>query len=289
MEILLETLLSSLRLATPLCFAAMGGLISERSGVINLALEGLMLIGAFTAAAVAYGSGSPVLGFLAGGAAGAALALIFGFFVLVLRADQVVVGMGINLLSAGISPFLNKYFFQVTSSTPSLAIDQRFVYGPTVFALLSVLALSFWMRRSLSGLWLRVAGEHPQALVSAGIHLMKTRWFAVIASGVFAGWGGAVLSTMLASQFSRQMTAGNGFIAIAALILGRWSPLPTAIVCILFGFTDALQIRLQSVFSGADTLWLLQLIQMLPYLLTLAVLAGALHRSRAPKALGQMD
>lgn len=289
MEILLETLLSSLRLATPLCFAAMGGILAERSGVINLALEGLMLIGAFTAAAVSYGSGSPVFGFLAAGAAGATLAMVFAFFVLVLRADQVVVGMGINLLSAGISPFLNKYFFEVTSSTPSLAIEQRFVYGPTVFAAALVLSLAFWMRHSLSGLWLRVAGEHPEALLTAGIHVRKTRWFALLASGVCAGWGGAVLSTMLASQFSRQMTAGSGFIAIAALILGRWSPLPTAIVCCLLGFTEAMQIRLQSFFSGADTVWLLQLIQMLPYILTLAVLAGALHRSRAPKALGQND
>ena len=287
MDSVLDIILSSIRMATPLWFAAMGGLLAERSGVVNLALEGLMLIGAFTGAAVAYNMGSPVIGFIAAGAAGALLAILFGFFTLTLKGDQVVIGMGINLLSAGLTPFLNKYFFHVTSSTPSLSIDQRFVYGPTLFAFGLIASVSFWLRRSVSGLWVRVAGEHPTALASAGIRVKRVRWAAVIFSGVFAGFGGATMSTMLASAFSRQMTAGAGFMAIAALILGRWAPLPTALGCFLFGLTDSIQIRLQGQLTGADSAWLLQLIQLAPYIVTLFVLAGAIRSSSTPKALGE--
>jgi general nucleoside transport system permease protein len=288
MEIVFDSLLASIRMATPLWFAAMGGILAERSGVVNLALEGLMLVGAFTAAAVAANTGSPWLGFAAAGLAGLVLASVLGFFTLALRGDQAVVGMGINLLSVGITPFMNKTLFGVTSSTPGLGSDQRFIMAPTWIALGLIGLVSAWMRWTCSGLWVRIAGENPQALASAGIRLMKTRWFAVLLSGVFAGWGGATLSTMLASQFSRQMTAGSGFMAIAAMILGRWSPLSTAVVCLFFGLTDAMQIRLQGILSGSDTAWLLQVIQMLPYILTLAVLASAVRRSRAPKALGQI-
>ncbi len=179
MEVAFDILLSSIRMATPLWFAAMGGILAERSGVINLALEGLMLIGAFTGAAIAYHLNSPLLGFFAAGLAGAALAALFGFFTLSLRGDQVVVGMGINLLSAGLTPFLNKYFFQVTGSTPSLAMDKRFVFGPTLAALGMLGLMAFWMKRSLSGLWVRFAGEHPAALASSGISVLRTRWICV--------------------------------------------------------------------------------------------------------------
>ena len=287
MDVVLDTLFASIRMATPLWFAAMGGILAERSGVINLALEGLMLIGAFTGAACAYSSGSPALSFLVAGLAGGALAAIFGFLTLTLRGDQAVVGMGINLLSVGLTPFLNKLMFGVTGSTPSLSTEQRFVYAPTVFALALILVQSLWMRWSVSGLWVRFAGEHPAALLNAGVRVQRTRWICVLLSGVCAAWGGTTQSTMLASQFSKQMTAGAGFMAIAAMILGRWSPLRTAFVCLFFGLTDAVQIRLQGVLSGTDTAWLLQLIQMSPYVLTLLVLASSLHASRAPKALGE--
>ncbi len=287
MEIAIDILLSSIRMATPLWFAAMGGLLAERSGVINLGLEGLMLIGAFTGAAVAHGLGSSFLGFIAAGFAGALLAIIFGFFTLSLRGNQVVIGMGINLLSAGVTPFLNKYFFHVTSSTPSLTLEQRFSFGPTLGALGLVAAMTLWMRRSVAGLWVRFAGEHPLALANAGLRVLRIRWVCVVVSGVFAGWGGAVMSTMLASAFSRQMTAGAGFMAIAAMILGRWSPLPTALSCLLFGMTDSIQFRLQGLLSGSHTAWLIQLIQISPYIVTLCVLAGGIRTSKAPRALGQ--
>ncbi|MCX6129504.1 MAG: ABC transporter permease [Proteobacteria bacterium] len=289
MDIIIDTLLASIRMATPLWFAALGGILAERSGVINLALEGFMLIGAFTAAAVAYTSGSPHLGFLAAGLAGAALAIIFGFFALTLRGDQVVVGMGINILSAGITPFLNKFFFQVTGSTPNLSIEKRFILAPSLIVLALFGLMTLWLRSSFSGLWVRFAGENPAALASAGINVQRTRWICVVLSGVCAGWGGATLSTMLSSQFSRNMTAGSGYMAIAAMIIGRWSPLPTALVCLLFGLTEAAQIRLQGLLTGADTAWMLQLIQISPYVLSLLVLAGSIRSSRAPKALGQID
>ena len=264
----------------------MGGLISERSGVINLGLEGLMLMGAFTGASVAYCSGSPWLGFAAAGVSGALLALVFGFFTLSLRGDQVVVGMGINLLSVGLTPFLNKYFFQVTSSTPSLGMQQHFIYAPTVVALAIITLVSLWLRRSYSGLWVRFAGEHPTALASAGISVLRTRWVSVIVSGVLGGFGGATMATMLASAYSRQMTAGAGFMAIAALILGRWSPVATAFACLLFGLTDSVQIRLQGLLTGSETAWVLQLIQLSPYVVTIVVLAGVMSHSKAPKNLG---
>ncbi len=287
MELVFDTLLAGIRMATPLWFAAMGGILCERSGVINLGLEGLMLIGAFTAATLAYFTASPFIGFAAAGLAGAALAAVFGFLTLTLRGDQSVVGMGINLLSVGVTPFLTKIFFQVTSSTPSLSVEQKFIMAPTLIAVGLIASTALWLRFTVSGLWVRFAGEHPEALTSAGIRVLRTRWICVLLSGVLAGWGGATLSTMLASQFSRQMTAGGGFMAIAAMILGRWSPLPTALICLFFGLTDAVQIRLQGSLSGSDTAWMLQLIQISPYVLTLLVLAGGLRASRAPKALGK--
>ncbi len=283
----LETLWSSLRMATPLCFAALGGLLSERAGVVNLALEGTMLIAAFTAAAVTYAVGHPSLGFLAAGFAGSVFASLLAYFSLQRKAQQVVVGMGLNVLSLGLTPYLNKIFFSVTSSTPSLSQDQRFTWEPiAVLALL--LPFTAWALRELRfGLWLRTAGEEAHALDTAGISRTKVRWAALVLGGVCTGWGGAVLSTMLASQFSRQMTAGMGFMAIAALILGRWRILPTALVCGFFGLTEAVQMRLQGQISEAGQSQFLALVQLLPYLVTLAVLGIQGGRMLAPRELGR--
>ena len=220
MDQLVDVFLSALRMATPLWFAAMGGLLSERSGVINLGLEGYMLIGAFAAASVAHFSGMAWLGLAAGGMAGAWLAVVFAVLVLELKGDQVVLGMGINLFAVGLTPFLCKMFFDVTGSTPSLAPAERFSYELILVALAVVGILAFWYRSLLSGLWLQFAGEEPFALTASGISVKRLRWVFLLSSGCLAGLGGASLSIMLASQFTRLMTAGNGFIAIAALILG---------------------------------------------------------------------
>jgi ABC-type uncharacterized transport system permease subunit len=283
---ILAVLASTLRVSTPLIFAALGGMVSERSGVINIALEGMMLVGAFAAASVAAATHSPWAGAGAALAAGMFLAAIYGLFVIRLRSDQIVAGTAVNMLAAGATPFLTKILYGSTTSTPSLPIEVRFQSAPVWIALALVLAAWAWMRYLPSGLWVRFAGEHPEALDSAGIRVNRVRWAAVLASGCLAGFGGASLSIFLASSFSRGMTAGRGFMALAALIFGKWKPVPAVLACLLFGFADAIQIRLQGVVLWGTEPVPVQFIQILPYVVTVLVLAGWVGRSRAPKALG---
>lgn len=286
-EVALDLAMSSLRLATPLIFAAMGGLLSERSGVINIALEGKMLIGAFAAAVAAHATGSAWAGLLAGGGAGLLLALAYGGLVLPLKANQIVAGTGINMLAAGVPPFVAKILYDVTGSTPGLSMEERFASAPQWLAIATALALAAWLTWTRAGLWLQIAGEHPASLVAAGVRLKAVRWWAVLMAGFFAGVGGASLSVFLSSSYSRNMSAGRGFIALAALILGKWRPLPALAACLLFGLADALQIRLQGVEVAGLGRVPVQFIQILPYLATLVVLAGFVGRARAPKALGR--
>jgi len=282
----LQILGSTLRVSTPLLFAALGGMMSERSGVINIALEGMMLIGAFGAAAVTFSTHSPLLGALGGIGAGLLLSAFYAFFVIELRADQIVAGTAINMLAAGITPFLSKILYSSSTSTPNLPLDLRFQSAPVWAAWILVVLSWFWMNHTPSGLWVRFAGEHPAALDSAGIRVKRVRWAAVLMSGCLASLGGASLSIFLASSFTRNMTAGRGFMALAALIFGKWKPIPTAIACLLFGFADAIQIRLQGVVLWGTESVPVQFIQILPYVVTIFVLAGVVGQSRAPKALG---
>jgi ABC-type uncharacterized transport system permease subunit len=283
---LIPLIASTLRVSTPLLFAALGGIMSERAGVINIALEGMMLIGAFAGGAVAAASQSAWAGSLGAMLAGMALAAVYGLFVIALRADQIVAGTAVNMLAAGLTPFLTKILYGSTTSTPSLPIAVRFQSAPIWIAFALVLAVWGWLKYLPAGLWLRFAGEHPEALDSAGIRVNRMRWFAVLASGGLAGLGGASLSIFLASSFSRNMTAGRGFMALAALIFGKWKPLPTAAACLLFGFADAMQIRLQGVVLWGTEPVPVQFIQILPYVVTVLVLAGWVGKSRAPRALG---
>lgn len=277
---------STLRVSTPLLLAAMGGLFSERSGVINIALEGLMLAGAFGAAAVAATTGSPVAGAVAGVFAGVFLSAIYGFSVITLRSDQIIAGMAIDMLGAGLTAFLCKLIFDSSGSSPSLALASRFQMAPMIWAWVAVLFTHWVLKETPFGLWVRFSGEHPSALDAAGIRVNRVRWVSVLLSGALAGLSGASLSIFLSSSFSRNMTAGRGFMAIAALIFGKWKPLPTAAACLLFGLTDALQIRLQGVVLWGTEPVPVQFIQILPYAVTVLVLAGFVGRSRAPKALG---
>lgn len=277
---------SSLRLATPLIFAALGGLLSERSGIVNIALEGKMLVGAFAAAAFAAWSGSPWLGFLAGGVAGLLMGLIYSGLVLPLRANQIVAGTGINMLAMGVVPFAGKVLYDVTGSTPALTMDERFSVAPLFIALFSAVVVTAFLKWTRAGLWVAFAGEHPEALAAAGVSVRRVRWCTVTTAGFLAGLGGASLSIYLASSFSRNMTAGRGFIALAALILGKWRPVPAVIACIFFGLADAAQIRLQGLHGFGLERLPVQFIQILPYVITVVVLAGFVGRARAPKALG---
>ena len=283
----LDFLLSVLRMSTPLIFAALGGLLSERSGVINIALEGLMLVGAFTAAVVTLWGGEPEYGFLAAGAAGAFMGLLYGWSVLHGRGNQIVAGTAMNLFVMGMIPLLLKVLYDSTGGTPSFAAEDRFQSFPLWFVFVCAAAVWLLMRRTRPGLWISFAGENPPALDAAGVSVMKVRYAAVAASGLLAAWGGASLSIFLASGYSRNMVAGRGFMALAALILGKWRPPLAVAACLFFGLMEALQIRLQGA-QLAGVAVPAQLIQVIPYLATIVVLAGFVGQARPPRAIGQL-
>jgi len=283
---LTQLLASTLRVSTPLIFAALGGMCAERAGVINIALEGMMLVGAFGAAVGTLAAHSPWLGLACGMTAGLLLAALYAFCVIRLRANQIVAGTAINMLALGLTPFLCKTFYDVTGSTPAIPLSERFQSAPLYLSWLAVGLAWFVMKHTRAGLWMGFAGEHPAALDAAGIRVNRVRWAAVLASGALAGMGGASLSIFLSSAFARNMTAGRGFMALAALIFGKWRPVPAALACLLFGFAEALQIRLQGVVLWGTTPLPVQFIQILPYAVTVLVLAGFVGRARPPKALG---
>jgi len=286
---------STIRTATPLILAALGGMFSERSGVINIALEGKMLAGAFTAAAVTYaadtklgmGNASPWVGLLAAIAAGVFLALIYAVTCIRFKADQVVSGAAINILMLGIPGFLSGAFFLSSGSTPQLPKEHLIPTTPIVIAFAMVAISWYVMYRTPFGLRLRSVGEKPEAADAAGVSVNAIRYWGVLIAGALAGLGGAYLSIGQSSLFTRNMTAGRGFIALAALIFGKWRPVQTMLACLLFGFTEALSTQMQGAVklpSGEDIP--VQFIQMVPYVLTIVVLAGFIGSSRPPKALG---
>lgn len=291
---------STLRLSTPLILAAIGGLYAERSGVINIALEGMMLAGAFTAATVTVLTGSPWIGLLAAIGAGLLVGLLHAAATITWRADQVVSGTAINLLFLGIPALLSGVLFASTGATPQLARDQVlpdlrffdplhfpilasiFNQKPLVYlAFLLIVFTSYLLGRTRFGLRLRAVGENPEAADTAGISVARIRYVAVLISGALAGLGGAYLSIGQNSLFTRNMTAGRGFIALAALIFGKWNPTGSLLACLLFGFAEAISIRMQGTVNLPN-----QFIQMIPYLLTMVVLAGFIRRSAPPGALG---
>jgi ABC-type uncharacterized transport system permease subunit len=278
---------STIRLSTPLILAALGGLFSERSGVINIALEGMMLAGAFTAAAVTHAAGNPFVGLLAGIGAGLLIAAIHAVACIRYRADQVVTGTAINILMIGLPPFLSGAFFLSSGSTPQIPREHLIPSTPIVIAFILVPLTWYVLYKTPFGLRLRSVGENPEAADAAGVRVAKMRYAGVLISGILAGIGGAYLSIGQSSLFTRNMTSGRGFIALAALIFGKWRPVQTMLACLLFGFTEAVTIQMQGVVklpSGEDIP--IQFIQMVPYVLTIVVLAGFIGSSRPPKALG---
>ena len=296
LELAFILIASTIRLATPLVLAALGGLFSERSGVINIALEGKMLAGAFTAAAVTYaadarfgmGSVSPWIGLLAGMIAGLFIALIYAVSCIKFKADQVVSGAAINILMLGIPGFLSGALFLSSGSTPQIPKDHLLPQSPWFIAVvIALLVVGIWyvVYKTPFGLRLRSVGENPEAADAAGVSVSRIRYSGVLLAGILAGLGGAYLSIGQSSLFTRNMTVGRGFIALAALIFGKWRPVPTLLACLLFGFTEALSIQMQGVKPlGKDIP--VQFIQMVPYVLTIVVLAGFIGSSRPPRALG---
>jgi simple sugar transport system permease protein len=288
---------STIRLATPLILAALGGLFSERAGIINIALEGMMLAGAFTAAAVTYAAGNPFVGLVAGVAAGMLIAAIHAVACIRYRADQVVTGTAINILMLGLPAFLSGAFFLSSGSTPQIPKDELIPWTPIVIAFVLVPLTWYVLYKTPFGLRLRSVGENPEAADAAGVNVSRIQYCGVLLSGALAGIGGAYLSIGQSSLFTRNMTSGRGFIALAALIFGKWRPVQTLLACLLFGFTEAVSIQLQGTIKLPVFLATLlrqtpgddipvQFIQMVPYLLTIIVLAGFIGSSRPPRALG---
>ena len=281
-------ILSTVRLATPLVLAALGGLYCERAGIINIALEGLMLAGAFTAAAVTHYAGNPWAGLLAAVGAGMLVALVHGVACIRYKADQVVSGTAINILMTGVPAFLSGALFLSSGSTPQVPQEDLIPWTPIVLGFLVLVPLTWYvLYRTPFGLRLRAVGENPAAADAAGISVTRVRYTAVLISGALAAIGGAYLSIGQSSLFTRNMTSGRGFIALAALIFGKWRPVQTMLACLLFGFTEAMTIQIQGAVklpSGEDIP--VQFIQIIPYLLTIIVLAGFIGHSRAPRALG---
>jgi simple sugar transport system permease protein len=287
-----------LRFATPLIFGAMGGILSERSGVINIGLEGMMLMGAFFGVFGADIVGSWLGGVAIGVAAGAVMGLVHAFVSIHLRADQVVSGTAINILALGITGYVFIFHYgdqgtpgevpRVPGVTLPLVKDIPFLGEAigrmnllTWTALLLVPILTVFLFRTRGGLRLRSVGEKPRAADTVGLPVIRTRYLAVTASGALAALGGVYLSVALLGSFSENMTAGRGFIALAAVIFGSWRPFGALAGALLFGFSTALAQRLPA-FSESTAV----LFQALPYVLTLVVVAGVIGRSRPPAAIG---
>lgn len=305
---------ATIRVATPLLLAALAGMFSERAGVIDLGLEGKMLGAAFASAAVSAVSGSAWLGLGAGIATAVLLALLIGFACITHRGNQVVAGMAITIMVAGLGPTLALAWFNLGGQTPQLdGPAQRFTglvwpwaqtareqplpgllyaellsgHNLLVYFAAALVPFSAWLLyRTRFGLRLRAVGENPHAVETAGISVNGLRYQAVILSGVLCGVAGAYLSTAASAGFTRDMTAGKGYLALAALIFGKWKPYPTLGACLLFAFTDALAVRLQGVALPLVGVIPVQFILALPYALTVLLLAGFVGKAVAPCAIG---
>ncbi len=304
---------STIRLATPLVLAAMAGLFCERSGVVDIALEGKMLGAAFAAASAAAVTNSALVGLGAGILFAMALAMVHGFACITNRGDQVVSGMALNIVVAGLGPTLADAWFGQAGRTPLLGDSARFtgidlplaetlrpipVLGPiyaevisghnilVYVAALAVPAVAWVVYRTRFGLRLRAVGENPSAVDTAGISVTAMRYKALLVTGLLCGIAGSYFSIAHSASFIRDMTAGKGYLALAALIFGKWRPVPAVMACLLFAFADAVQVRLQGVPLPLLGTIPTQAIQALPYLATVLLLAGFVGRAVAPKAIG---
>jgi general nucleoside transport system permease protein len=283
----LDLLKATLRMSTPLIFAAMGGLLSERSGVMNIALEGMMLTGAFFAVAGTYWTGNPWLGLLVGVFSAAVAGLIHAFWCVTLRGNQIVAGTAINLIAAGLTAFMIQIVWGRAGGTDSVDKLPDVVGGVNVLivaALVLVPLVHFYLFRMKHGLHTMAAGEHPQAAESVGIDVSRNRYAAVVASGALAGAGGAFLSIGNLSYFTLDMTAGRGFIALAAVIFGGWTPFGAFGAALLFGAAQATQIQAQATPEFPVST---DLLVALPYLLTLVAVTGLVRKSVPPAGLGK--
>ncbi len=310
--LILSTLDATIRLSTPLLLACLAGLYSERAGVFDIGLEGKMLAAAFGAAAVAAVSNNVWLGLMAGVLVSIGTAGLQGVAAITLKGNQLIAGVAINMLAAGLTTFLGIQWFMQGGRTPQLTADGRFqnitlpfapelsgvpilgqIYSDLIsghnllvyVAFLAVPVTWFVVFRTRFGLRLRAVGENPKAVDTAGVSVTRLRYQAVLITGLLCGFAGAFFSIAQGNGFGNNMTAGKGFIALAALIFAKWKPVPAMFTCLLFGFLVALQIRLQSAeIFGFDIP--VQAIQALPYVLTVVLLAGFIGKAVGPRAGG---
>src|SRR6185503_7008630 len=283
---------SALRLGTPILFAALGEAVSQRAGVLNVGIEGIMLVGAFTGVWGAFVTGSPWLGVLAAMLAGVAMAALHAVLCITLRLDQIVAGIGLTVLGLGLSGFVNRTVFELGKATRTPvferldfgALSRIDFIGPAFFQLHAlvyialVLAILTWwfVARTGWGLAIRAVGEDPVAANASGINVVRTRFACVLWGGAMAGAGGAYLSVAQIGSFVEDMVAGRGFIAIACVVYGRWNPIGVLLATFFFGAADAAQIRLQPLFPGVPY----QFFVMLPYVLAVGALVFLSRRSR---------
>ena len=284
--------------SAPLTLAAIGGVISERSGITNIGIEGMMSIGALTGATVGYFTQNPWIGLICAGLAGGMLALLHAVASISCRADQTVSGLAINLIGPGLAMFLARYFFGGATMTLPVPVKLPKVVDPIYFqntpfsslsvdasviiALVVVLLAYFVLYQTKWGLRIRAMGEHPAAVDTLGVSVCKTRYVCVIISGILAGIGGGTVTLAIISQFTPTAISGQGFIALAAVIFGKWRPIGAYLACLLFGFCQALVVSL----GGGNMQIPSSLLAMIPYILTIAVLILFVGRSSAPKAAG---
>lgn len=280
----LSFLTQVLRITMPYALAAMGGVVSERSGVINIALEGILLMGAFGAAVGAYDTGSVFVALLYGIGAGMGTAALYALAVVTFRADQIVSGVAINMLAYGITPYLLKAFYNSISNSPTIQGFGGKLFTNPVFwlALVLVVVVQAVVTRTRWGLRVRAVGDNPHAAHTLGVSVNVIRWQAVLASGALAGIGGAWLA-LSGSGFVSGMSAGRGYIALAAVIMGSWRPVWACAASLLFGFAEAVGVNLQMFKTGIPN----EIIQTFPHVLTMITLAGFIGRSRAPADLGR--
>jgi len=304
----LQILDSTIRLATPLLLACLAGLFSERAGVFDIGLEGKMLVAAFMAASVSFATGSVWIGTLAGIGASLVFAGIHGVASITFRGNQLISGVAINFLASGLTVVLGSSWFGLGGQTPVLSGGMRFaeqpimdvlglpanpwvnlIFGHSVLvyvALLMVPGTAWLLYRTRFGLRLRAVGENPAAVDTAGVSVVRMRFAAIAIAGVLCGLAGAYMSMSLSAGFLKEMTAGRGFIALAALIFAKWRPWYCLMACALFGLLDAVAIRFQSIDVGLFVIPV-QFTQALPYILTVIILAGFVGKAIPPRAGGE--
>jgi ABC-type uncharacterized transport system permease subunit len=305
-------LVSTIRNAPVLIFAAMAGLFAERSGVVDIGLEGKILASAFVSAAVAFTTQSPWMGVAAGIAVSTALALLQGYVSITQKGNQLVAGIAINIAMSGLTFVLAQFFYQQGGRTPDLGVARLAVitlpgtqaladipylgyfYGKVLGGHTALVYMAFilipivhWViYHSRFGLRLRACGENPHAADAAGVSVERTRYLAMLVAGVLCSFSGAYLSIVQSGFFLRDMSAGAGFLALTALVFGNWRPLYTAMGCLMFGLFAAIQIQIEGVDLPGIGRIPGSLIQMVPYVVTVIVLAGLMAKSVAPKSIG---